>query len=113
MPIFYECQRCTACCRWPGQVRITDLEITAMAGHLGLSEPDFIQRFTRLASDRRGLSLQVRSNHDCVFLVGNDCRVQAVKPKQCRDFPNRWNFPGWQELCRAKPRMISEDEPKT
>ncbi|NJM55265.1 MAG: hypothetical protein HC841_04560 [Verrucomicrobiae bacterium] len=23
MPIFHECQRCTACCRWPGQVRLT------------------------------------------------------------------------------------------
>jgi len=30
MPIFYECQRCTACCRWPGQVRLTDEEITEL-----------------------------------------------------------------------------------
>ncbi|MEJ0090969.1 MAG: hypothetical protein WDM80_14655 [Limisphaerales bacterium] len=31
MPIFYECQRCTACCRWPGQVRLADVEITRLA----------------------------------------------------------------------------------
>lgn len=81
-----------------------------MSEHLGVSEPDFIQRFTRLATDRRGLSLQVKHGHDCVFLDGDDCRVQPVKPKQCRDFPNRWNFPGWQELCHAIPRQVSAAE---
>ena len=57
VPIFYQCQRCTACCRWPGQVRLTDEEITRFAAFKGLSEYDFIQRFTRLAADRRGLTL--------------------------------------------------------
>jgi len=27
------------------------------------------------------------------------CRIQTVKPKQCRDFPTVWNFPGWERLC--------------
>ncbi len=26
MPIFWQCDRCTACCRWPGQVAITEEE---------------------------------------------------------------------------------------
>jgi hypothetical protein len=25
------------------------------------------------------------------------------KPQQCRDFPNRWNFPGSEKDCRAIP----------
>jgi hypothetical protein len=110
MPIFYECQRCTACCRWPGQVRLTNAEITRLAAFKGLSEPDFIQQFTRLRWDSGGLALQEKSDGGCVFLDGDDCSVQTVKPQQCRDFPNLWNFPGFQETCHAIPREVSAAE---
>ncbi len=110
MPTFYECQRCTACCRWPGQVKIAEAEITRIAAFLGLTEFDFIQEFTRLRADRRGLSLKERSGGDCVFLDGGDCRIQPVKPAQCRAFPNLWRFPGFDETCRAVRREVSEEE---
>ena len=108
MPIFYECQRCTACCRWPGQVRITDAEISRLAVFKGMTEHAFIQEFTRLRDDRQGLALMDKPNGECIFLDGNDCAVQAVKPQQCRDFPNLWNFPGFEKTCRAVPRIVSE-----
>ncbi|HWH69944.1 MAG TPA: YkgJ family cysteine cluster protein, partial [Candidatus Sulfotelmatobacter sp.] len=85
MPIFYDCQRCTACCRWPGQVRVNDEELARLAAFLGLNEYDFIQHYMRLRPDRRGLTLQEKPNGECIFLEGNDCRVQSVKPQQCRD----------------------------
>ena len=110
MPIFYECQRCTACCRWPGQVRLSNEEITRLATFKGLSEADFIQQFTRLRWDRGGLALQEKPDGGCVFLAGDDCSVQAVKPQQCRDFPNLWNFPGFQQTCKAFPREVTEAE---
>jgi hypothetical protein len=34
--VFYVCQRCTACCKWPGDVRIEDDEIGPIAAHLGM-----------------------------------------------------------------------------
>jgi len=105
MPVIYECQRCTACCRWPGLVHVTNAEIDRLAEFLGLPVADFIQHHTRLATDRRGLSLCETATGACEFLDGNDCRVQAVKPQQCRDFPNGWNFPGWQIECRAIPQV--------
>ena len=108
MPIFYECDRCTACCRWPGQVKITDAEITRMAAHLGISDEAFIRDYTRLNGTRSGLALQDKPNGECIFLDGNDCRVNAVKPQQCRNFPNLWNFPGFEEVCRAR-KVILED----
>jgi hypothetical protein len=108
MPVFWECQRCTACCRWPGQVRLTDAEISRLAAYLGLGEFDFIQRFTRLRTDRRGLVLAEKPDGACVFLEGRDCRVQPVKPQQCRDFPNLWRFPGCERLCRAVPRAVEQ-----
>lgn len=110
MPIFHDCQRCTACCRWPGQVRLTPAEIARLAAFNQLSESDFIQRFTRLTHDRRGLALQEKPSGACVFLVGNDCAVQSVKPQQCRDFPNLWRHPEADRLCRAIPREVGEDD---
>ena len=96
-----------ACCRWPGQVRLTDEEITQLAAFKGLSESDFIQQFTRLRQDRRGLALREQPDGACIFLEGNDCAVQPVKPQQCREFPNLWNFPGFEKSCRAIPCEVS------
>lgn len=104
----YECQRCTNCCRWPGFVRLSDAEIIRISSYLGISEFEFIQRFTQLRPQRNGLAL-VDNEEDgaCIFLDGNNCSIQSVKPQQCRDFPNRWRFPGWRSLCQAIP-MNSE-----
>jgi Fe-S-cluster containining protein len=110
MPIFYACQRCTACCRWPGEVRVTTEEIRRMAAHLGLDEDTFIQHYTRLRWDRRGLSLAERPNDECVLLEGDECRVQPVKPQQCRDFPNLWRFPGCETDCQAVPVELDKAE---
>jgi uncharacterized protein len=110
MPIFLECQRCTACCRWPGQVRLSDAEITRFAVFKGVGERDFIEQFTRLRWDRGGLALQEKPDGACIFLEGNDCAVQPVKPQQCREFPNLWKYPGFEKVCHAIPREVSEEE---
>ena len=110
VPVFYECQRCTACCRWPGEVRLEDGEIARLADFKEMTEVKFIQQFTRLTKDRRGLALAEKAGGECVFLQGNDCSVQPVKPRQCREFPNLWNFPGFEQTCRAIPRLV--DEPR-
>ncbi|HTI70499.1 MAG TPA: YkgJ family cysteine cluster protein [Candidatus Limnocylindria bacterium] len=109
MATFWECDRCTACCRWPGQVLLSEGEITRIAEFLGLTESDFIQQYTRLNRERTGLALVDREDFACVFLEGDNCRIQAVKPQQCRDFPNLWNFPGFQKVCQAKPIEVPEE----
>ena len=73
---------------------------------LKTSEHDFIQRSTRLNAQRNGLSLAEKTNGECIFLDGNNCRINAVKPQQCRDFPNLWNFPGFEKICQAKPVVL-------
>ena len=103
MPVYYHCQRCTACCRWPGQVRLSDLDIARIAAFLDMSEVEFIQSHTRLNQQRTGLALNDQVDGSCTFLKGDDCSIQDVKPKQCRSFPNGWNFPGFEQLCQAKP----------
>ena len=110
MPVFHECQRCTACCRCPGEVRLEDGEIARLAALLKMGEVAFIQSFTRLTQDRLGLALAENPDGSCVFLKGNECTVQPVKPQQCRDFPNLWNFPGFEQTCRAVPRLVGDEE---
>jgi Fe-S-cluster containining protein len=101
--VFYVCQRCTACCKWPGDVRIEEDELAPIAEFLGMSEGDFIGKFTRLRSNRQGLSLIEKKNHECIMLDGGACRIHPVKPEQCAGFPNKWNFPGWRKVCEAIP----------
>ncbi len=91
-------------------MRLTDEEITRLAAFKGMSEASFIQQFTRLRWDRGGLALQEKPNGECIFLDGENCSVQSVKPQQCRDFPNLWNFPGFEQTCHAIPRLIGEEE---
>ena len=110
MPVFYQCQRCTACCRWPGQVRLSEAEIARIATFKQMSEFDFIQGYTRLTQDRLGLALKDKPNGECIFLEGEACAIQPVKPQQCRDFPNLWNFPGFEKVCHAIPKEMSAEE---
>jgi len=91
-------------------VRASDAEIARLAAHLGLTEFDFIQQFTRLRQDRCGLALKDQPDGACIFMEKGGCRVQAVKPRQCREFPNLWNFPGFEKICRAIAHEVSEDE---
>ena len=100
-PPKYLCERCTNCCRWPGDVKVSDKEITAIASFLGMPENEFIQQYTRLRANRRGLSLTDQADGACIFLDGQECKIQPVKPQQCCDFPNAWNFPGWRDICMA------------
>jgi Fe-S-cluster containining protein len=89
---------------------VTDLEITALAAHLGLAEADFIQRHTRLRPDRQGLALEEQADGACIFLADGACRVQAVKPQQCRDFPHHWTHPDAAAHCRARPIEVGVEE---
>jgi len=103
----YICQRCTNCCRWPGFVKVTDFDIAKIAAFLGVDEAAFIEGFTRLRPLRDGLALTDQPDGACIFLDGHGCRIQQVKPDQCRGFPNTWKFPGWREVCGA----VGVDDP--
>ena len=104
----YACQCCGNCCKWPGDVCIEPDEIAPIARFLGMSEENFIQCYTRLRSNRQGLSLMDKENHECVMLDNNTCRIHPAKPEQCRGFPNKWNFPGWRQICSATPVHIDD-----
>ena len=98
----FQCVRCGTCCRWPGYVRVTAAEVERIAAHLGVPLEQFIAEQTMLTADRRGLSLREGADGACAFLTAdNRCRLQAVKPRQCQEFPHGWNFPGWETRCHG------------
>jgi len=106
----YVCMRCGNCCRWEGYVRLTSEDIDRIAEYLGVSREAFVREYTRMTSDRRGLSLTEKPNGDCIFLEGNTCIVHAVKPKQCTGFPNSWRFSGFRRDCSAKRIVLDAEE---
>ena len=80
---------------------MTDSDISAISDFLGIDEASFIQSHTRLRPNRDGLALIDQPDGACIFLNGQDCVVEPVKPHQCTGFPNDWNFPGWRDACAA------------
>ena len=97
----FQCVRCGACCRWEGPVRVTEAEVDAIAAYLNIPVRDFLRDHTVLTADRRSLSLLEKPDGSCCYYDDQtrSCRIQDVKPAQCRNFPDKWNFPGWEKLC--------------
>ena len=98
----FTCRRCGACCRVPGYVALGPGEAEAIAAHLGMDVYAFTERHTRLTGNRNGLSLTEQADGSCVFLrADNACRIQPVKPAQCKGFPSDWKSPRLRQTCPA------------
>ena len=96
----FQCARCGNCCKWPGYVRISAEETAQIAAFLEMTVQAFTDEYTILTSDRRGLSLIEKDDRHCIFYVEPPaCRIEPVKPQQCRNFPLKWNFEGWDKEC--------------
>ena len=107
----FHCQRCGACCRWPGEVRLSPEEQDAIAIALQLDIAVFLERYTRLAANRKGLALLDNELGHCIFYDAEaGCRIHHVKPQQCRDFPYRWSNPGWEQLCAGAGKLQESDD---
>ena len=106
-PDSFQCLRCGKCCRWKGLVKITPEEADAIIGFLGIPADEFFDRMTRISPDRSALSLTEKEDGSCFFYDAESrlCRIQSVKPAQCRAFPFTWNFPGWEDVCEGGRRL--------
>ena len=95
---FY-CVQCHACCREQGYVRLKENEPDVISSFLGLDVHKFIAQYTVLTKDRTGLSLIEKKNGSCIFLTDTGCKINSVKPLQCREFPHGWKFSGFETIC--------------
>ncbi len=111
----FKCSGCGACCRWGGSVLLEDSDLPRLAAFLEMTEQAFIDLHTRLAPNRRQLSLLDQSDGSCAFLEGDRCTVYAARPEQCRTFPYAWRVAeGCPELDRllALEKNIEQPPPK-
>lgn len=121
----FECTQCGRCCTGgPGVVRVTDVEISALAGHLGLPREAFVARFVRPFPDEavdedgrpypgsdaagaRFQSLTETGEGSCIFFAEGRCSVYAARPAQCRTFPfwlkNLRSEAAWLRAARSCP----------
>jgi hypothetical protein len=107
----FQCARCGNCCKWPGYVRISFEEIAQIADFLEMPVQSFTNEYAILTSDRRGLSLKEKENRQCIFYDEPPaCRIEPVKPLQCRNFPARWNFEGWENECNGSGTFKRQDD---
>ena len=100
-PFRFSCRRSGNCCARPeGIVEVTDADVTAIARHLGISEPGFRSRYLR-ADGRAPLD---GLGNRCVFLAEGShaaCTIYPVRPERCR------TWPFWPELLDS-PQQLRE-----
>lgn len=105
----FKCTGCGKCCTGePGNVFITDGDISRMAKKLGMSEKRFMKHHTRLTYDpdtkmrryslRETPSMTRPGDMNCEFLddLTFRCRLYEVRPLQCR------TYPFWPEIVESK-----------
>jgi Fe-S-cluster containining protein len=97
----FRCHCCGACCRVNGYVRLVDEDIDRIAAHLGMGVHAFTAAYTRVTRDRATLALKDQPDGSCIFLEGNRCGVQVVKPRQCKEFPEQWQYRDMAAVCPA------------
>ncbi|MEQ9616494.1 MAG: YkgJ family cysteine cluster protein [Phycisphaerales bacterium] len=102
--LHFSCTMCGACCTGPpGYVLYTDEDLANMCARLGVSEAEFIERYTHDTVEGRSLNeVETEHGYDCVFLDRETipgkaiCSIHEDRPTQCRTFP--W----WPEHVHSK-----------
>jgi uncharacterized protein len=95
--IHFTCRQCGACCTGaPGVIRVSDMEIEAMAAFLNLPIDRFMATAVRPVD--HGFSLcEHEADGSCVFYE-DGCMVYPVRPRQCR------TYPFWFSVLRSEDR---------
>ena len=88
----FRCTQCGQCCQSNGEYEhlyLTQSDVLALAGELGLAEAIFRERYTQ---DAEGWTTLRAQGPACTFLTqAGQCSVYEARPMQCR------TWPFWQE----------------
>ena len=118
----FVCHQCGNCCRGDGYVELSEGNIAQISEFLDLSREAFLDTFAQFDRPTQTWHLIDQSDDlkSCIFLAeDNSCRINPVKPQQCRDFPTRWRpdniidfCEGWRAAAGLPPpekRTMTED----
>jgi Fe-S-cluster containining protein len=65
---------------------LSPTDVHRFAEHFGISEAEFLERYTRTIEGGPALRDQNEAG-DCVFLQNKQCTAYEGRPTQCRTFP--------------------------
>ena len=80
----YECMECGACCRQRGALRFLPQDIERISDYKGLSFNEFCNEYN--VTDIDGRLYFIETDEDCLFLDGNKCSIEPVKPWFCANY---------------------------
>jgi|SRR5436853_3821318 len=91
---YYNCSKCPAyCCSVYERVQVTKRDIQRLARHFNVDEGMAVKRFTKTYNGERILRQKADPifGKACTFLnpATRQCTIYDVRPRACRDFPNR------------------------
>ena len=110
----FQCQPdCGKCCTRHGDYDYVYLEgddVSRLAAHFELTEPEFLQRWTKQDD---GHTIVRMDGPACPFLDGTRCTVYGARPAQCGTFPfwpdNLKSRKTWDELVTFCPGVGAGD----
>ncbi|MBF0196749.1 MAG: YkgJ family cysteine cluster protein [Planctomycetes bacterium] len=117
----FECQKdcCDCCGGGPGYVWLEDEDVSKITKHLGISEDEFLQKYTKDVDGRLSFKDLKEDNWNCIMLKNGRCTIYELRPIQCRTYPfwaqNIISADAWQETKEECPgigkgRVYSIDE---
>jgi Fe-S-cluster containining protein len=85
----FQCQRCATCCGDTGTRVRHILLLRLEADRISKTRSQPIKEFARRIKDHEPYVYEVRKTSEgkCVFLMGNDCLIYALRPLICRFYP--------------------------
>ncbi len=102
----FKCERCGACCRIKGLVRLTEEDVERIAAAINISVDAFLEHYTDLSPNRTGLILKDKADGRCILLSDDNlCLANTVKPRQCKTFPYAWTNDTSLSYCPALRRI--------
>jgi len=104
--IDFECQRCSACCRYdPGAVFLTEEDIRKICKFLSTDRDTLLNKYCRgiFRGGKLVVSLLEKKNFDCIFW-DNGCKIYEARPIQCI------TYPFWSSLVESKRSWYEESK---
>ncbi|MCF8079629.1 MAG: YkgJ family cysteine cluster protein [Desulfobacterales bacterium] len=80
----FSCRMCGECCRGYGGTYVTEEEVGAIAGHIGVSQNLFVETYCRWSAQKPFLAQ--KEDGYCIFWK-EKCTIHPVKPRMCRSWP--------------------------
>jgi uncharacterized protein len=84
LPDIFKCKKCGDCCKGFGGTYVTQQDILAISGYIGMDEQRFVKEFCQMSGSRRVIAMG--KNGYCIFW-DTLCTIHPVKPKMCKAWP--------------------------